>query len=229
LNTRPAEQASELTELLRRADFEVVEAPAIAIVPAWDAAAFEETRRQLQLGAFAWIAVASQNAGRGLEMELRGQTGRVVCGAATASALGLASARTLERFSAAAALDLLRPLLKFGDRVLVPCAAEGREELIVGLAELGVDVVAPIAYRTVAATTAAERLRQGDVDVLALCSPSAVNAVAEAVSAATLVVCLGETTAEAARAHRLRVDSIADRPTMAALVAAIHTTVVAHV
>jgi len=35
LNTRPREQAAELSRLLSQAGFDVVEAPAIVIVPAW--------------------------------------------------------------------------------------------------------------------------------------------------------------------------------------------------
>ncbi len=224
LNTRPSEQASELTRCLLAAGLAAVEAPAIAIVPAWDAHAFEQTRRALRDSAFAWVVVASPNAGRGLATELRAQGTRVVCGAATAAALGLAHARTLERFSAAAALDALRVLGGSHARVLVPRAAEGREELVDGLRELGMHVVAPVAYRTVPTSAAATRLRQGDVDVLTLCSPSAANAVAGCVPERTLAVCLGRTTADAARGAGLRVDCVADRPDMAALVSAIRTT-----
>jgi uroporphyrinogen-III synthase len=229
LNTRPADQAAELTRRLRSADFEVVEAPAIAIVPAWEPSTFEQTRADVARGAFAWIVVASPNAGRGLETELRTQTTRVVCGASTAAALGLAGARTIERFSATAAFDLLRPVVSRGQRVLVPRAAEGREELVDGLRELGVDVAAPIAYHTVRSDAAAERLRQGDVDVLTLCSPTAVDSVSLAVSPGTCLVCLGATTADAARRRGLRVDRVADKPTMAALVVAVQSALAAHV
>jgi uroporphyrinogen-III synthase len=223
LNTRPAEQASELSDLLRAASFDVVEAPAIAIVPAWDASALDQARSHLRGGLFAWVVLASQNAGRGLEDELRAQADRVLCGAATAAALGLELARVLDRFSAAAALKVLRPLVTSGQRVLVPRAAEGREELVDGLREMGVEVDAPIAYRTVSSGAAAERLRLGDVDVLTLCSPSAVKSIFTATAAPRemLVACLGATTADAARAHGVRVDRVADRPTMPALVAAV--------
>src|SRR5262245_29828286 len=98
LNTRPTDQAAELTHLLPCADFAVVEAPAIAIVPAWDAVFLEQARSDLRRGGFAWVVLASQNAGRGLEDDLRTQSGHVLCGAATATALGLPNARTIERF-----------------------------------------------------------------------------------------------------------------------------------
>jgi uroporphyrinogen-III synthase len=229
LNTRPTEQASELSDLLRAASIEVAEAPAIAIVPSWDAPALEQARAHLRDGFFAWVVLASQNAGRGLEDELRAHADRVLCGAATAAALGLDYASVLDRFSAAAALKVLRPLVTSGQRVLVPRAAEGREELVDGLREMGVEVVAPIAYVTASSGAAAERLRQGDVDVLTLCSPSAVKSVFTAVPHEMLVACLGATTADAARAHGVRVDRVADRPTMPALVAAVESALGARV
>ncbi|MBV9578579.1 MAG: uroporphyrinogen-III synthase [Chloroflexi bacterium] len=218
LNTRPREQSGELSKLLHAAGFEVVEAPAIAIVPAWDAAVLEQIRGDLARGVFDWVVLPSQNAGRGLETELRRGAARVLCGTATARGLDVPAGQQLERFSAAAALDLLRTLVSPGQHVLVPRAAEGREELVDGLRELHVTVVAPVAYTTVGVEAAADRLRHGDIDVLTVCSPSAVSTTASAVTGATRLVCLGHTTADAARAHGLRVDGVAARPTMAALV-----------
>jgi hypothetical protein len=59
-----------------------------------------------------------------------------------------------------------------GRRVLVPRAEEGRPELVDGLARAGADVVAPAAYRTVAAPPEAlaplgELLRAGAIDAIA--------------------------------------------------------------
>jgi uroporphyrinogen-III synthase len=220
LNTRPAEQASELSSLLRTAGFGVVEAPAIAIVPDWDAAVFRSVRRDLQHGVFDWIIVASQNAGHALEDDLRAAGGRVVCGAATAHALRLDSALVVKRFSAAAALETLRPLVSRGQRVLVPRAAEGRVELLDGLRALDVEVVAPVAYRTLPVRAAADRLRQGGIDVVVLCSPSAATSVIDSIPLETMVVCLGDTTAAAVRAHGRAVNAVATRSTMAAVVEA---------
>jgi uroporphyrinogen-III synthase len=143
--------------------------------------------------------------------------------------LGLNRARTLDRFSAATALELLRPCVKAGQRVLVPRAAEGREELLDGLRELAVDVVAPIAYRTLPVGDASARLRLNDVDVVVLCSPSAATSVAADISGDPRIVCLGQTTAAAARTHSLRVDGVAERSTMAALVEAVQAAVGARV
>jgi uroporphyrinogen-III synthase len=64
--------------------------------------------------------------------------------------------------------------------------------------------------------------------VITVCSPSAVRAVASEVSADVLVVCLGATTAEAARKHGLRVDAVATSTSMPALIAAVETALGAH-
>ena len=181
-------------------------------MPAWDEATTSRLRLDLQHHAFDWIVLPSQNAAHGLEPDLRANDERAVCGAATATAVGLDGARALHRFSARAALEALQPLVKPGQRVLVPRAAEGREELLEGLRDLGVDVLAPVAYRTAPVDDAAERLRVGDVDVVVLCSPSAVTSVAAAVPRHTLIACLGQTTAATARTCGLRVDGVATRP-----------------
>jgi uroporphyrinogen-III synthase len=126
----------------------------------------------LQAHAFDWVVLPSQNAGRALVSDLH--TARIVCGVATARALGLSAEVVIQKFSASAALEAMRPLIRPGQRVLMPRAAEGREELLDGLRALGAVVSTPVAYRTVAIDTAAACLRTRQVDVLTLCSPSAV-------------------------------------------------------
>jgi uroporphyrinogen-III synthase len=219
LNTRPREQAAELSRLLRLADFDVVEAPAIAIESAWDPSELAAVRAALASRLFSWVVLPSANAGRALVEELRGA--RVMCGSATARALGLGDALTLERFSAASALELLGSRLTPGERVLAPRAADARDELSDGLRALGATLDAPIAYRTVRIPDAADRLRAGGIDIAALCSPSAVASVADALAPEVLVVCLGQTTAEAAREAGIRIDAVATTTSMAALVDAI--------
>jgi uroporphyrinogen-III synthase len=226
LNTRAQEQAAELSRLLAKGGFEPVEAPAIAIVSAWDAAELEAVRRDLRAGLFDWVVLPSQNAARGLETDLAGA--RIACGAATAEALDIVAEVAIDRFSAAAALDALRPTLAPGAGVLVPRAAEGRDELLDGLRGLGADVVAPVAYRTVPTAAAANRLRAGGIDVVTVCSPSAIRSLAAAFTPDILLVCLGATTAEEARNHGLRVDGVAARTSMESLVEAIQTLSVPH-
>ena len=228
LNTRPREQAAELSNLLRQAGFEPLEAPAIEIQPAWDPFEFETARRDLGAGVFDWVVLASQNAGSSLKTELR--TNRVVCGAATARALDVTSEFALRRFSASAALHVLGPRVRPGQHVLVPRAAAGRDELIDGLRALGVSVSAPVAYRTVAVAPATLEqsvalLRAGGVAAVTVCSPSAIDSLLLAIGRGPLaqaaLVCLGESTAEAARQANLRVAAVAHKTTMESLVLAV--------
>ena len=228
LNTRPREQAAELSHLLRLAGFEPVEAAATEIQPAWDPTEFETARRDLGAGIFDWVVLASQNAGSSLKTELRAN--RVVWGAATARALDVTSEFALRRFSAAAALHVLGPMVRPGQHVLVPRAAAGRDELIAGLRALGASVSAPVAYRTIAVAPstldqAAKLLRAGGGAATTVCSPSAIESLEQAIGSGPLseapLVCLGETSADAARRADLQVDAVADKTTMESLVMAV--------
>jgi uroporphyrinogen-III synthase len=228
LNTRPREQAAELSTLLRQAGFEPLEAPAIEIQPAWDPSEFETARRDLGAGVFDWVVLASQNAGNSFKTELR--TNRVVCGEATARALEVTSEFALRRFSASAALHVLGPKVRPGQHVLVPRAAAGRDELIDGLRAMGARVSAPVAYRTVAVDPAtleqaSSLLGAGEVAAVAVCSPSAIESLLAAVGPTLLaqaaLVCLGDTTADAAHRANLSVDGVAHKTTMESLVLAV--------
>jgi uroporphyrinogen-III synthase len=245
LNTRPREQAVELSRLLREAGFDVLEAPAIEFTPAWDPAEMAQVRET----SYAWLVLPSQNAGKFLVDGLAsasGQVGfpenttgailpldgaRVLCGRGTANALGLdgPNVTALARFSAQAALDWLRPRLQPNDRVLVPRAADGREELIDGLRAISnVRVDAPICYRTGPAgelPALRQRLQTQRIDVATFCSPSAVEALHADVVASASIVCLGTTTAEAAAGLGLRVAAVAERTSMASLVDAVQDVV----
>jgi uroporphyrinogen-III synthase len=224
LNTRPRDQAAELSRLLRDAGCEPVEMPATDIVPAWDPVELSRACGGLARRSYSWLVLQSQNAAHALPTDLRGVN--ILCGAATARALQIDAAETLQRFSATAAQQMLRPLLRPGERVLVPRAAEGRDELVDGLRALSVQVDAPIAYRTQPVSPAGlAAIRQLRLDAITFCSPSAVRAVVAGVGPESLrepcVVCLGPTTADAARQAGLRVDAIAAQTSMPSLVAAV--------
>jgi uroporphyrinogen-III synthase len=180
---------------------------------------------------FDWVVLASQNAGNSLKDELRAN--RVVCGSATARALGVTSEFALRRFSASAALHVLGPMVRPGQQVLVPRAAAGRDELIDGLRALGASVSAPVAYRTVAVEPATldhtvSALQAGGVAAITVCSPSAIDSLLLTVGARPLaraaLVCLGDSTAEAARQANLYVSAVAEKTTMESLVLAVRRT-----
>jgi uroporphyrinogen-III synthase len=224
LNTRPRLQAAELSRLLRAAGFEVLEAPAIEVVAAWDAAELNLTRQRVKMGGYAWLVLSSQNAARFLQNAVGELDGaRVLCGTSTAFALKLTGATTLDRYSASAALGVLGHELKPGERVLVPRAADGREELVDGLAALGISLDAPVCYRTQPVPVS---LPPGQpLAAITLCSPSVVNSLVDSIGITAMqqsaLICLGDTTADAARASGLRVDGVATRTSMPALVEAV--------
>ena len=231
LNTRPREQAADLTHALSAAGLAVLEAPATEVQPAWEAGELRAVGLRARQGAYAWLVLQSQNAARFLARavpDLDISQARVLCGASTARALGLSPADTLRAFSAAAALEHLRARVEPGQAVLVPRAADGREELVDGLRAMGVVVDAPVVYATRPVPPAVLRTAIGNlsrVQAIALCSPSAVHALriafaADALNACSLV-CLGETTADAARQAGLRVDAVAQHTSMASLAATI--------
>ena len=220
LNTRPREQAAELSELLRQAGYTTLEVPAIETVPAWDAAELSAVLQRLRAREYTWAVFASRNAVRFFVAGLADVGGsaddlrhlNLLAGTGTADELrahGLAPTRTLARFSAAAALACLRT----EDHVLVPRAAEGRDELIGGLAH----VDAPVCYRT-------QPLPQTTLPQAAaviFTSPSAVQALTGHLPDGAAIVCLGATTAQAARAAGLRVDRVAERTDLPSLVEAV--------
>jgi uroporphyrinogen III methyltransferase / synthase len=230
LNTRPREQAAELSKLLAQAGFEVIEAPAIDIVFCGNVAELPAVMSDLRADVFDWVVLASQNAGRAFTAEDLRRT-RIVCGQATAQALGLVPAVVLERFSASAALEAMRPRVRPGERALLPRGAgEGRDEVREGLRLLGVEVTAPVVYRTGSVADADRRLRAGGIDAVTACSPSAVKSVVSALRDASphvALVCLGETTAQAARDLGLRVDGVAKNTTMPGLVRAVEAVLLA--
>ncbi len=223
--TRAKDGEDALSERLRELGAEVLPFPSIATsVPA----SYEALDAALrELGRFDWIAFASGNAvdalaARLAALHLHAPPQRVklaAVGKATAARLaGALRAPDLvpAEASGEALAAAMAPLVR-GKRVLVPRAAEGRPEIVDGLAAAGAEVVAVEAYRTVAARPETLRilgdlLGRGEVDAVAFASPSAVRSVVSALGerAALLgraaLAVIGPTTAEAVRAAGLRVD-----------------------
>jgi uroporphyrinogen-III synthase len=220
LNTRPREQAAELSALLREAGYTPIEVPAIETVPAWKADELAVILQRLRADEYAWAVFASRNAVRFFLEGLAAVGGsandlrrlKLLTGTGTAEELrvhGLAPSRTLARFSARAALACLQP----SDPVLVPRAAEGRDELIAGLAHAD----APVCYRT----QPLAQTRLPEAAAVIFTSPSAVHALVGHLPAGAAIVCLGTTTAEAVRDAGLRVDGVAERTDLPSLVEAV--------
>jgi len=235
---RAPHQADELALELRRRGAEPV---AVALLEFVVASAREELAQLCAAAAtYDWIVFTSANAVR-FSAALLGPLGRarIACiGAATARAAEAAGLRVdlrpqEEGSPEALAAELARAGELSGARVLFPRAARAREALGQELARRGARVDAPEAYQTRAPAGAGAALRAAladGLDAVALTSPSTVEHLfallepdeADRLCAEARFACIGATTAEALRAARpgLRF-SVADRPTMAALVEAL--------
>jgi uroporphyrinogen-III synthase len=248
LNTRPRGQAEELSRLLRAAGFEPVEAPCLEIVGTWNPAEMARILAALRTDTYGWVVFPSSNAAVFFLEALVAAGGsaqdlaraRILSGPGTARAVaeqGLGVDRVLARFSASAARDALldQPLNARG--VLVPRAAEGREELVDGLRQRGIRVDDPVVYRTQPAHPdslrgAAELLRGRKLAAVTFTSPSAARGLVDGLKAlgldakgclaAVSVVCIGATTAAAARSLGLEVAREAEETTLESLVEAVN-------
>jgi uroporphyrinogen-III synthase/uroporphyrinogen III methyltransferase/synthase len=239
--TRGAGGEDALSAGLRALGAEVLEFPAIAVGPPEDGAPLDAALRQLPR--FAWAAFASVNAvertvarldALGVPRAALADLRLACVGPATAARLAdLVRQPDLlpgEHTGAALAASLARHVA--GRAVLVPRAAEGRPELGDGLAAAGAEVVAPVAYRTVAAPPASlaplgDLLEAGRVDAVAFASPSAVRSVAAALGpraallGRVLLGAIGPTTAAALRQAGLTPGAVPAEHTAEALAAAL--------
>jgi uroporphyrinogen-III synthase len=114
-----------------------------------------------------------------------------------------------------------------GRRCLMPQAEGARPFLAAWLRERGAQVITLPLYRTVTDMDAGPALRAAltdAVDVITFASPSAVTAfitLAGPSAPAQLIACIGETTADAARAAGLPVAVVSSQPTAQALAQAV--------
>jgi uroporphyrinogen-III synthase/uroporphyrinogen III methyltransferase/synthase len=217
--TRGKGSEDALSARLRELGAEVREIPSIAFAPPADAAPLDAAL--LGLGRFDWAAFASATAvdrtvarlrALGLDPAALGRLSLAAVGPATAAALArvvrppdVVPAEAKGEALAAALAGRVR-----GRTVLVPRPAEGRPELVEGLAAAGAEVHAVEAYRTLPAPAEAIRplatwLDAGEVAAVAFASPSAVKAVVAGLGArasllrTVALAAIGPTTAEALR------------------------------
>lgn len=229
--TRPLEQSGELRALLLQAGAVPILFPTLATE------AIPQTQPASQhLRHYDWLLFTSANGVRyGLEylaasgLALAADTRIGVVGQATAKALepyGLKADLIAEKSSAQGLLEALRahgPLA--GRRFLLLVAEEARDELFEGLKAERAFVRRVAVYRTVLARPAPEALaalREG-FDAVVFASPSSVRGwVALAPGLVPpKVVCIGPTTAQAARECGLGVDCVADAQSASGLLEAL--------
>jgi len=240
LVTRAREQASKLTASLERLGARCLEVPAIRLVEPEDGyrAADEAISR---MGEYDWVIFTSANGvGRFFErLVLAGKDARAFGGAKVA-AIGTATAEALkgrgiladvvpQEFRAEGIVEALKDAVGMGQKVLIPRAQEAREILPERLRELGAEVTMAPVYRTVAAETDGEALRQrlsdGEVDYVTFTSSSTVTNLLRIVGTSEALhgvktACIGPVTAETCRKNGIEPDIVAEEYTISGLVEA---------
>ena len=227
--TRARDQAASFSDQLRRLGAEVVELPAIELVPVDFPAA--------DLSAYQWLVFTSANAVRfffgpqGCPPVLDARI--CVVGPATAEALGefgLRAQLVAEEHVAEGIVEAFRQTDLEGVNILLPCAASARDVLPRELAARGARVVVLPVYRNVVPeglADAAQALFSGaDKPAwITFMSPSAVKNVLAAAGGDALqgvrIASIGPVTSDAARRHGLDVTVEANPYTAEALAEAI--------
>jgi uroporphyrinogen III methyltransferase/synthase len=200
--------------------------------------------RGLVTGRYQWVAFTSVNAVRAIreKFEDYGLDARAFAGVKVA-AVGAQTAAALKEFGISPDLipegeqsgeglaaawppydDVLDPI----NRVLLPRADIATEHLVARLTELGWEAEDVTAYRTVRAAPPPAPIREaikgGGFDAVLFTSSSTVRnlvGIAGKPHAVTVIAVIGPQTAKTAAEFGLRVDVIAPKPSMAALVEAL--------
>ncbi|MAT17690.1 MAG: uroporphyrinogen III synthase [Leifsonia sp.] len=207
-------------------------APFIRTAPA-AAQPWRDAVTQLVSGGFDWVIVTSQATVRtlaALDLDIPESTRVAAVGPATARALtatGLTVSLVPAEHSARGLLADPSFAATTGRRILVPQSELAAPLLAEGLAELGHDVTALVAYRIEAVPAPprlVERIRAGEFDALVVSSGSVgheVQSQCAPLPETTHLIAMGPATAEATRDVGLRVDGFALDRTPAALADAV--------
>ncbi len=241
---RTREQAGSLSDQLTRFGAVGVEVPTISVEPPRTPQQMERAITGLVSGRFQWVAFTSVNAVKAVreKFEEYGLDARAFAGLKVA-AVGEQTAAALTAFGVRPDLvptgdqssaGLLEDFPEFDpifdpiNRVFLPRADIATDTLVAGLIELGWEVEDVTAYRTVRAAPPAaetrEAIKTGGFDAVLFTSSSTVRnlvGIAGKPHASTVVACIGPATAKTAEEHGLRVDVLAETPSVAALAEAL--------
>jgi uroporphyrinogen III methyltransferase / synthase len=241
---RTKEQADEVCDLLRARGAVPEQVPTIAVEPPRTPQQMERAVKGLVTGRYQWVGFTSVNAVRAIreKFEEYGLDARAFAGVKVA-AVGEQTARALRAFGimpdlvpdgeqSAEALadawpaydDVLDPI----NRVLLPRADIATEGLLTRLTELGWEAEDVTAYRTVRAAPppapVREAIKGGGFDAVLFTSSSTVRnliGIAGKPHAVTVIAVIGPQTAKTAAEFGLRVDVVASKPSVTALVEAL--------
>ncbi len=241
LVTRARSQASKLTAKLENLGAEVFEAPAISMAdPADNYAALDQAIDHLQ--DYQWLIFTSANGvGRFFARLFQADKDARALGYAKIAAIGSATAEKLKQYGIVAdvipgeyraegIIEALKGKLPPHAKVLIPRAEDAREILPETLREMGAEVDAAAAYRTVCGQVdgkaLAAEIQDGQFDMVTFTSSSTVKNLVEIIGSADLLkdvktACIGPITADTAKSLGIEPDIIAKEYTIDGLVEAI--------
>jgi len=241
---RTKEQAGPLSEQLHGHGAVAEEVPTISVEPPRNPQQMDKAVRGLVEGRYEWVAFTSVNAVRAVRekfdeygLDARAFSGLKVAavGEATADAIRTWGIRPdLVPSGEQSGRGLLEDWPPFDEvldpinRVFLPRADIATETLMAGLQELGWEVDDVTAYRTVRAAPppapVREAIKAGRFDAVVFTSSSTVRnlvGIAGKPHPSTVIACIGPATAKTAEEHGLRVDVLADSPSVEALAEAL--------
>jgi uroporphyrinogen III methyltransferase/synthase len=241
---RTKEQAGTLSSRVRGYGAVPEEVPTISVEPPRNPLQMDKAVRGLVEGRYEWIAFTSVNAVKAVreKFEEYGLDARAFSGLKIA-AVGDKTAQAIAAWglradllpsgeqSAAGLLadwpeydDVLDPI----NRVFLPRADIATENLVAGLVDLGWECDDVTAYRTVRATPppapTRDAIKTGKFDAVVFTSSSTVRnlvGIAGKPHPSTIIAVIGPATAKTAEEHGLRVDVMAPKPDVEALVDAL--------
>ncbi len=237
---RTKEQSAGLAQRLRGFGAVSEEVPTISVEPPRNPQQMDKAVRGLVEGRYEWIAFTSVNAVKAVreKFDEYGLDARAFSGLKIA-AVGEKTAEAIAQWGIRADLipsgeqsarglledwppydDLLDPI----NRVFLPRADIATETLVAGLIDLGWEVDDVTAYRTVRAAPppapTREAIKSGKFDAVMFTSSSTVRnlvGIAGKPHQSTIIACIGPATAKTAEEHGLRVDVLAEKPSVEVL------------
>jgi uroporphyrinogen III methyltransferase / synthase len=242
---RTKEQAASLSEQLRSYGAVPEEVPTISVEPPRTPQQMERAVKGLVTGRYEWVVFTSTNAVRAVRekfaeygLDARAFAGLKVAAVGEQTAAALVEfgvqpdlAPPAEQQSGEGLLEVWPPYdsdLDPINRVLLPRADIATDALIAGLTELGWECDDVTAYRTVRAAPPPAPIREaikgGGFDAVLFTSSSTVRnliGIAGKPHNVTVIAVIGPQTAKTAEEYGLRVDVLADRPSVHALAEAL--------
>lgn len=240
---RTKDDIGPVVDMLARLGAVMTEVPTISVEPPRTPQQMERAIHGLVSGRYEWVAFTSANAVKAVKekfdeygLDARSFAGLKIAavGQPTVDALAVLGLRPDLVPSGDTTASLLDEWPQFDElidpinRVFLPRADIATETLAEGMTALGWEVDDVTAYRTVRAAPPAAEIRDaiksGGYDAVFFTSSSTVRnlvGIAGKPHATTVVACIGPQTAKTAEEHGLRVDVLAEEPTVPALIDAL--------